>query len=255
VLYALGRHYTAVHPGPALSSGLAAVLAAVRWTSLNRSPGHPTGALGRLPWRPIAEIPPDLTSFHRHSRLLVHRNRAVRPGFPHRRRPSGGPSCLGRSLEPEVMAMRAKNVLGWCGEQDAARYLESCGSDPPPPAFQAGHIAVADRCGQPLAAAVAVTVAVSPRCWSPSNGSQARPTALRAPGLSLGIGRCLARRQHCWQQSRLGADLRSPVPAGLRRADLSGEGPAVPGSPELLRVEVGRSTRVLDLARSSASVR
>jgi hypothetical protein len=28
-----------------------------RWTSLNRSPGHPAGALGRLPWRPIAEIP------------------------------------------------------------------------------------------------------------------------------------------------------------------------------------------------------
>ncbi len=28
-----------------------------RWTSLNRSPGHPASTLGRLPSRPIAEIP------------------------------------------------------------------------------------------------------------------------------------------------------------------------------------------------------
>jgi putative endonuclease len=30
-------------------------------------------------------------------------------------------------LEPEVMAMRAKDVLGKSGEQAAAEYLESCG--------------------------------------------------------------------------------------------------------------------------------
>ena len=46
--------------------------------------------------------------------------------------PQGGKPSCGRpppaaTLELEVMAMRAKDVLGKSGEQAAAEYLESCG--------------------------------------------------------------------------------------------------------------------------------
>jgi putative endonuclease len=41
-------------------------------------------------------------------------------------RPAGRPR-LRRSSKPEVMTMRAKDVLGRSGEQAAAEYLESCG--------------------------------------------------------------------------------------------------------------------------------
>ena len=47
--------------------------------------------------------------------------------FHSRRRRSAGRPWLRRSSEPEVMAMRAKDVLGRSGEQAAAEYLESCG--------------------------------------------------------------------------------------------------------------------------------
>ena len=48
-------------------------------------------------------------------------------GFPQREIAPCGRPRLPPSSEPEVMAMRAKDMLGKSGEQAATEYLESCG--------------------------------------------------------------------------------------------------------------------------------
>jgi putative endonuclease len=51
----------------------------------------------------------------------------VSSGCPQAVKPACGPPPPAATLEPEVMAMRAKDVLGKAGELAAADYLESCG--------------------------------------------------------------------------------------------------------------------------------
>jgi putative endonuclease len=54
-------------------------------------------------------------------------DRPVSSGCPQVGKQTCGPTPPAATLEPEVMAMRAKDVLGKSGEQAAADYLESCG--------------------------------------------------------------------------------------------------------------------------------